>query len=207
MQPNYSNATWGTVVSVTHDGKTAIRPTGLTKIVTKTWNIGVQTFIHTEDPQFSVSIDLGDRTAEATVLDVDPLWQQWLDEGLITNELLADVAQPQEEIDADEKQRLKSAADSWYEQQVSTGIQVSGTNFYVGITSDDVSLLTGLLIFAQTAVEDQIVSSEGPFTVIDKSLNTHNFTLNELKNFLLAYGQARTAIVSEYAQRCSGDFA
>jgi len=205
MQINYSNNTWGSVVSVTHDGKTAVRPSGKTKLITKTFNVGAHTYTDPDDSRFSVTIDLGDRTAETTVPDVDPLWQQWLDAGLITDELLADLPEPQEEIDARAKAQREAAADAWYSEQVATGVQVPGTDYYLGIAGDDVALLTGLLTFAQTAVAIGAASDQGPFTISDKARNTHDYTLEQLTTVLLGYAAARAAISAEYSRRYKGE--
>lgn len=205
MQPNYSNTTHGSVITVTHDGKTAVRPSGKTKTITKTWDVGEHTYTDPDDSRFSVTINLGDRTAEATVPDIDPLWQQWVDEGLITEELLADLPEPQEQIDAREKIAREAAADAWYAQQVATGVQVPGTDFYLGIAGDDVALLTGLLTFAQTAVAVGAASQDGPFTITDKARNTHDYTLEGLTTLLLGYAAARAAISAEYSRRYKGE--
>jgi len=205
MQPNYSNTTWGTVVSVTYDGKTAVRPSGKTKTITKTWNVGSHTFTDPDDDRFSVTLDLGQRTAEITVPDIDPLWTQWVDEGLITADLLADLPEPIELIQAREKQTREAAADAWYAQQVATGVQVPGTDFYLGIAGDDVALLTGLLTFAQTAVAVGAASADGPFTITDKARNNHNYTLEQLTQVLLGYATARAAISAEYSIRYKGE--
>jgi hypothetical protein len=205
MQPNYSNTTWGSVVSVTHDGKTAVRPSGKTKTITKTWNVGSHTFTDPDDDRFSVTIDLGLRTAELTVPDIDPLWQQWVDEGLITEDLLADLPEPQEQIDARAKAEREALAETWYAQKVATGVQVPGTDFYLGIAGDDVALLTGLLTFAQTAVAVGAASQDGPFTITDKQRNTHDYTLEQLTTLLLGYAAARAAISAEYSIRYKGE--
>jgi hypothetical protein len=152
-----------------------------------------------------VTIDLGNRTAELTVPDVDPLWQQWLDAGLITQELLADLPEPQEQIDARAKAEREALAETWYAQQVATGVQVPGTDYYLGIAGDDVALLTGLLTFAQTAVAIGAASDQGPFTVTDKARNTHDYTLEQLTTVLLGYAAARAAISAEYARRYKGE--
>jgi hypothetical protein len=204
MQANYSNTTWGSVISVTHNNQTAVRPTGRTKLITKTFNVGSHTFTDPDDGRFSVTIDLGNRTAELTVPDIDPLWQQWLDEGLITEDLLADLPEPIELIQAREKQTREALAETWYAEQVATGVQVPGTDFYLGIAGDDVALLTGLLTFAQTAVAVGAASQDGPFTISDKARNTHDYTLEQLTTVLLGYAAARAAISAEYAQRYKG---
>jgi hypothetical protein len=205
MQPNYSNNTWGSVISVTHNNQTAVRPTGRTKLITKTFNVGSHTYTDPDDSRFSVTIDLGLRTAELTVPDVDPLWQQWVDEGLITDDLLAYLPEPQEEINARAKTEREALAEAWYAEQVATGVQVPGTDFYLGIAGDDVALLTGLLTFAQTAVAVGAASADGPFTVTDKAHNTHDYTLEQLTTVLLGYAAARAAISAEYARRYKGE--
>jgi hypothetical protein len=152
-----------------------------------------------------VTIDLGLRTAELTVPDVDPLWQEWLNAGLITDDLLADVPEPQEQIDARAKAEREAAADAWYTEQVATGVQVPGTDFYLGIAGDDVALLTGLLTFAQTAVAVGAASADGPFAITDKARNTHDYTLEQLTTLLLGYAAARAAISAEYSIRYKGE--
>jgi len=157
MQPNYSNTTWGTVVSVTHEGQTAVRPTGRTKLVIKIWNVGSHTFTDPDDDRFSVTIDLGERTAEITVDDIDPLWQQWIDAGLITDEILADKPQPQEEIDAEiaaqfatAKQAKLAQLSAWWDGVVSAGIDVGG----IKVPADKTSVAT-LRLDAATAMANQ----------------------------------------------------
>jgi hypothetical protein len=161
MQANYSNGTWGTVVSVTHENQTAIFPTGKTKLITKTWNVGAHTYTDPDDSRFSVTIDLGNRTAELTVPDVDPLWQQWVDEGLITQELLADVPRPQSEIDAELAAQFASAKQSklaqlsaWWDSVVEAGVEVGG----IRVPADKTSVAT-LRLDAATAMSNQAGST------------------------------------------------
>jgi hypothetical protein len=206
VTPNYSNTTWGSVVSVTHEGQTVSRPTpGATRTITHQADAGTITLV-CPDPAFpDLVLTLGNRTWERTEPDVDPLWQQWVDAGLITEELLADLPEPQEQIDAREKAQREAAADTWYAEQVATGVQVPGTGFYLGIAGDDVALLTGLLTFAQTAVAVGAVSDQGPFTISDKAHNTHDYTLEQLTTVLLGYAAARAAISAEYSRRYKGE--
>lgn len=157
MTPNYSNTTYGSVISVTHEGQTAQRPTGRTKLITKTWDVGTHTYTDPDDPRFSVTINLGDRTAEATVPDVDPLWQEWLDAGLITDELLADKPRPQEEIDAELAAQFQSAKQSklaqlsaWWDGVVEAGVEVGG----IRVPCDKTSVAT-LRLDAATAMQNQ----------------------------------------------------
>lgn len=156
MQPNYSNTIYGSVVSITHEGQTAIRPTGKTKLVTKTWDVGAHTYICPDDPRFSVTISLGDRTAEVSIPDIDPLWQQWLDAGLITEEMLLDVPKPQFLIDAEIAEQFESSKKSklakltaWWDSVTWAGIEVNG----VRLPADKTSLAT-LRLDAVTAMQN-----------------------------------------------------
>ena len=203
MTPNYSNVTWGIVISVTHEGQTALRPTGATKTETA-MRYNIPLVVTAPEGFIDKTWVLDSMAFERVVDDIDPLWQEWLNEGLITEELLADLPQSQEEVDAEAKAQREAAADAWYAQQVATGVQVPGTDFYLGIAGDDVALLTGLLTFAQTAVAVGAAPADGPFTISDKAHNTHDYTLEQLTTVLLGYAAARAAISTEYAQRYKG---
>jgi len=204
MIANYSNITWGQVVSVTHDGQTALRPTGATKTET-VMRYNIPLTVPAPEGFADKTWVLTSMAFERTVDNIDPLWQEWLDEGLITDDLLADFPEPIELIQAREKQTREAAADAWYAQQVATGVQVPGTDFYLGIAGDDVALLTGLLTFAQTAVAVGAASDQGPFTISDKAHNTHDYTLEQLTTVLLGYAAARAAISAEYSRRYKGE--
>ena len=204
MTPNYSNVTWGSVISVTHEGQTALRPTGATKTETA-MRYNIPLTVPAPEGFADKTWALTSMAFERTVDDIDPLWQEWLDAGLITDDLLADLPEPQEQIDARAKAEREADADAWYAQQVATGVQVPGTDFYLGISGDDVALLTGLLTFAQTAVAVGAASDQGPFTISDKAHNTHDYTLEQLTTLLLGYATARAAISAEYARRFKGE--
>ena len=73
----------------------------------------------------------------------------------------------------------------------------SGQGFSLGITAQDVSLLVGLFVLAKEA------SAMGlnPPPVIDMNGGIHTFTMQELTQLMLQYGQARSQISATDATR------
>jgi len=101
--PQLSQGTFGRVLAFRDDqtDQIARRPIeGKTKVITYTEN-DIVVDITPSDPEQAVifgtmRIQLGAKTWDKTIPDVDPLWQQWYDAGLITLEMLTDVPEPPE---------------------------------------------------------------------------------------------------------------
>lgn len=76
--------------------------------------------------------------------------------------------------------------DSEFEQASKIGWD-SGLGFKLGLTIQDVSLLVGLFVLAKEGA----TLGFNPPPVIDTNGNSHNFTIQELTQLMLQYGQAR----------------
>jgi len=133
-----SQGSFGRVLSVRDDktDQVALRPIdGKTKVITYTED-DVVVNITPRDEQAAqtfgaMQISLGSKTWDKLVSDIDPLWQQWDDEGLITEELLADVPQPEpdpEMVFNGAKATKAFAIDSWLKDQDNAGISVGDFN-------------------------------------------------------------------------------
>ena len=200
-----SNGTWGRVLSLrdTATNEVAPRPkAGSNKTITHTEDVTVT--ISPTDPEAAqlfapMTISLGQKTWPRQVPDVDPLWQQWLDAELVTEELLADVPEPDADILARAKVAKIAALNTWWTAQEATGITPQGADFALGITPNDISLLNGAFSLAQTAVGAGVASADGPFTLIDTNGAPHQFTLAELTGTLLSWGQQRGQLSGTYA--------
>lgn len=160
MKANYSNVTWGRVVSVTHENQTALRPTGANKTET-VMRYAIPLTVPAPEGFADRTWILDSMAFERTVPDIDPLWQQWLDAGLITDELLQDKPRPQEEIDAELAAQFQSAKQAklaqlsaWWDGVVEAGVEVGG----VRVPCDKTSVAT-LRFDAATAMQNQAGST------------------------------------------------
>lgn len=199
-----SQGTFGRVLSLrdTDTNQVAPRPSGRTKTITHSEEVTVT--ITPSDPDAAaiygpMPISLGLKTWAKEVPDVDPLWQAWLDADRISDELLADVPEPDEVVLDRLKQSRRAQLTSWWKSKESTGITPSGHSFALGMTASDVSLLTGAFTLAQTAVAIGAAQAEGPFSLIDIAGSPHSFTLAELIGVMLSYGSQRGALSGQYA--------
>lgn len=146
-----SNGTWGRVLSVrdTETNQVAPRPiAGRTKTLTHTEDVTVD--ISPTDPEAAqlfapMTLQLGSKTWSRQIPDVDPLWQEWLDADRITEELLADVAEPEADILARAKTAKISAIDQWLTEQDATGIDVGGYTL-----KSDANAATQLQVYLST---------------------------------------------------------
>lgn len=127
-----SNSTWGRVLSLRDDQTNEVAPrpiAGRTKTLTHTEEVTIE--VSPTDPQAAkdfapMTLRLGSKTWSRSIPDVDPLWQEWLDADRITEELLADVAEPEADILARAKAAKIAAIDQWLTEQDTAGIDVGG---------------------------------------------------------------------------------
>lgn len=175
-----SQGSFGRVLSVRDDktDQVVMRPVdGKTKVITYTED-DVVVNITPRDEQAAqtfgaMQISLGSKTWDAVVPDVDPLWQQWVDEGLITDELLADVAEPEpspEEVLAAAKAGKLFQIDAWLAGQDKAGIDV-GKGIFL---KSDASSATQLSVYLSSLApgETILVSdvTEMPYVVAPEDI-------------------------------------
>ena len=86
--------------------------------------------------------------------------------------------------------------DTWWIEQVEQGFRSSG-GILLGLTTEDVTLLTGNFVLAKEAAA---LSLDLP-PVIDKDGVPHSLDLEDLTALMLEYGQHRAALSAEYATR------
>lgn len=147
-----SQGSFGRVLSVRDDqtNQVAQRPTeGKTKVITYTEDDVVVNITPSDPEQAAIfgamQINLGQKTWDKVVPDVDPLWQAWLDAGLVTNELLADVPEANEAILARDKATKIAAIDAWLVTQDVAGIDVGGFHL-----KSDANAATQLSVYLST---------------------------------------------------------
>ena len=116
VKHQFSNDTWGRVLSLRDDEtrQVAQRP-NKTKTLTHSEDVTIE--IAPSDPDAAklfapMTIKLGQKTWAKEVPDIDPLWQEWLDGGRITEDLLTDVPEPTEDVAARELAAAKAAKES-----------------------------------------------------------------------------------------------
>lgn len=101
------------------------------------------------------------------------------------------------EIDASlEAMTAAQGADLWYADQVALGFASAG-GIRLGISTDDVALLTGNYVLAKEAAA---LSLPVP-AIIDRDGVPHELDIEDLTALMLEYGQHRAALSAEYAQR------
>ena len=86
--------------------------------------------------------------------------------------------------------------DSWWIEQVEQGFR-SASGILLGLTTEDVTLLTGNFVLAKEAAA---LSLDLP-PIIDKDGVPHSLDLEDLTALMLEYGQYRAALSAEYATR------
>lgn len=89
-----------------------------------------------------------------------------------------------------------AAIDAWFAAQVAAGF-TTPQGWKIGLSESDVTLLTGAFVLAKEA--DALGLPPPP--IVDTDGQQHSLTLQELTSLMLAYGQARAALSSEYAAR------
>ena len=114
---------------------------------------------------------------EDCVVTVDPARKAAIDE-----KLAADQA--------------KVEFDSWWIEQIEQGFR-SADGIRLGLTTEDVTLLTGNFVLAKEAAA---LGLDIP-PVIDRDGIPHALDIEELTTLMLEYGQHRAALSAEYAQR------
>lgn len=86
--------------------------------------------------------------------------------------------------------------DSWWIEQIEQGFR-SADGIRLGLTIEDVTLLTGNFVLAKEAAA---LGVDIP-PVIDKDGVPHALEIDDLTTLMLEYGQHRAALSAEYAQR------
>ena len=114
---------------------------------------------------------------EDCVVTVDPARKAAIDEKLATDQ-------------------AKVEFDSWWIEQIEQGFR-SADGIRLGLTTEDVTLLTGNFVLAKEAAA---LGMDIP-PVIDKDGVPHVLDIDDLTTLMLAYGQHRAALSAEYAQR------
>jgi hypothetical protein len=89
-----------------------------------------------------------------------------------------------------------ASADAWFASQIAEGF-TSADGIHLGLTPEDVTLLTGNFVLAKEAAALEL----GIPPVIGKDGVAHELDIEELTTLMLAYGQHRAALSAEYAQR------
>lgn len=141
-----SNTTWGHVLALRDDetNEVAQRPSGKNKTITHTEEVRVEVSPASAIGFSPITITLVPVWSKE-VPDVDPLWQEWDDAGLITPELLADVPEPNADILARAKRIKITAIDQWLTAQDTAGIDVGGYSL-----KSDANAATQLQVYLST---------------------------------------------------------
>lgn len=96
-----------------------------------------------------------------------------------------------------DKQKALAVVDEWFEGQIAEGFKTPG-GWRLGLTTADVTLLTGNYVLAQQA--DALGGDIPP--VVDMGGGVHAIEdIEELTSLMLAYGQHRAQLSAEYASR------
>ena len=96
-----------------------------------------------------------------------------------------------------DKAMALAVVDDWFEGQIAEGFATPG-GWRMGLTTTDVTLLTGNYVLAQQA--DAVGADLPPLVDMDGVARTIA-DLEELTGLMLAYGQHRAALSTEYASR------
>lgn len=86
--------------------------------------------------------------------------------------------------------------DSWWIEQIEQGFR-SADGIRLGLTTEDVTLLTGNFVLAKEAAALGV----GIPPIIDKDGVPHALEIDDLTTLMLEYGQHRAALSAEYASR------
>jgi hypothetical protein len=95
------------------------------------------------------------------------------------------------------QQKKKQSADEWFAEEVKKGFEVN-ESFTLGLTQEDVSLLTGNFVLAEKAAA---LGADIP-PIVDVSGVPHSVEdIEELTEIMLAYGNHRANLSAEYSQK------
>jgi hypothetical protein len=89
--------------------------------------------------------------------------------------------------------------DVWWEQTIKSGWETP-YGWKLGLDVNDITLLTGIFTFAKEAA--QLGVTDDVF-IVDTEGVAHQLNLQDLTSLMLQYGQARTLLSKNYAQRIS----
>lgn len=193
-----SNGTWGRVLALrdTATGASAPRP----KDGAMRTEYHIETNIAVEwtpaDPEIAAKFGtqrdvLPSRTYSRQVPDIDPQWQAWLDAGLITDEVLADVPEPDESVAARQVQTALAQREQAWNQWAAAGYMTS-LGFKVPLAKNNPKFIrnkekadTYTPLFS---VDPSVALKPIKVEAIDGTL--HDCTVGQLLQESLAIGQA-----------------
>jgi hypothetical protein len=160
VTPNYSQGTFGSVVSVTvsdSDGvRTIARPAGgMVEWVAPAANAGTIHIPHPDYPELRISMVLGERVWPAImVASDDPRaseWGQLVAAGLITPEMLEDIPEPESAIFDREKLAAQTRLQSWWDALIEAGAEFDGVTVAIDKLSAQVAQNQAITVQLQAA--------------------------------------------------------
>ena len=111
--------------------------------------------------------------------------------------LMSKLIVNQEAVAFVNKQKAKQDADDWFAEEVEKGF-LYNDSFTLGLTQEDVSLLTGNFVLAEKAAA---LGADIP-PVVDVHGVPHSVAdIDELTEIMLAYGNHRANLSAEYAEK------
>lgn len=121
---------------------------------------------------------------------------EYVDSGSVTTEQYSQVNDMLNNWPLLEKKVLKlNLLDQKWQQQITDGF-ITTYGWKLGLSNNDVSLLTGAFLLAKEAYNLNL-SSEA--MIIDTDGISHILSINDLTLLMLQYGQYRTNLSSDYA--------
>jgi hypothetical protein len=187
-----TNGDYGDFVAVVVDGE-RVEPPGNGQIAVRLPPGEVLLTIHDPDyPNWPARTELVERSTyfPAVMMDEsDPAsgtrWHELRANGTITDEMLADVPEPQEEVFARIKQQKRAALQAWWDNQIRHGVTYAGVTVAIDIVNAQA------LKNQAIGVRLQVESGQPPATVkvYDKYGIPHELEL-------ATYSQAAVAIQS-----------
>lgn len=112
-------------------------------------------------------------------------------------------------IDADKKKQIDNndsssartaSADAWMAEQLAKGF-VSSDGIALGLSNEDVLLLTGNFVLAKEAASLGLPIP----AVIDASGVAHELDIDDLTTLMLEYGQHRASLSADYQTQLAGE--
>ncbi len=200
--PIYQNGTWGRVIAVDHNGTRVNRPAdGQSPWTAPAYECGTVTIPNTEHPEAPVVVVLGKRRPAAIMLPntdarISPQWAVLVESGDITEEMLATVAQPAEEVLAAAKATAKTAAETWLSNRLADGVSVSfavGTK-RLGATSAATTALAAYL----AEYERASAPNETPILLSDVDGTPFPSTFGEMQGLRATFVAAVEALRGQW---------
>jgi hypothetical protein len=148
VTPNYSQGTFGSVVSVTVSDdagvRTVARPAGgMAEWQPPAANAGTIHIPHPDYPDLRISMVLGERAWPAVMVQDDDQrvseWGQLVAAGLITLEMLADIPEPEANIFEREKVAAQTRLQNWWDALIQAGAEVNGITVAIDKASAQVA--------------------------------------------------------------------